>query len=169
MASINGVTGGWTSYEDTLRKTPGNDLGKEDFLKLLVAQLTHQDPTNPMQDTEFVAQLATYSGLEQQMNVNKNLEKLIATQNMSTAAQATSLIGAVISYVDGDGNYKMGQVAFLDIVGGEVNLILNDANNTSVPYSSVQQVGYPINAAPPSGGGDEAGSGDSAAAAGQGA
>jgi flagellar basal-body rod modification protein FlgD len=144
MASINGVSGGWTSYEDTIEKSGGDSLGKEDFLKLLVAQLTHQDPTNAMQDTEFVAQLATYSGLEQQMNINKNLESLIASQNLSTAAAATSLIGSVISYTDEDGNFQMGQVAFLDIVGGEVNLILNDEYNTSVPYSSVQQIGYPF-------------------------
>jgi flagellar basal-body rod modification protein FlgD len=157
MASINGITGGWTSFEDTVRDTPKNELGKEDFLQLLVAQLTHQDPTNPMQDTEFVAQLATYSGLEQQMNVNKNLEKLIASQNMAMAAQATSLIGSVVGYFDADGNYKTGQVAFLDVTGGEVNLILNDQYNTSVPYGSVQQIGYPIQAAPPSGGGDSSG------------
>ena len=146
MASVNGIKGGWTSFEDTVKKPNSNDSqGKEDFLKLLVAQLTHQDQTNPMQDTEFVAQLATYSGLEQQMNMNKNMEKMITSQNLTTAAAATSLIGSVVSYVDGDGNYKMGQVAFLDIAGGEVNLILNDGYNTSVPYNSVQQIGYPIN------------------------
>jgi len=145
MATINGVSGGWTSFEDTVRNRPtNNDLGKDDFLKLLVAQLTQQDPTNPMNNTEFVAQLATYSGLEQQMNMNKNLEKLIISQNMTAASQATALIGSIISYTDEDGNYRMGQVAFLDIFGGEVNLILNDEYNTSVPYKNVQQIGYPI-------------------------
>jgi flagellar basal-body rod modification protein FlgD len=149
MALVNGVQTGATMFEDTLKKTNTSDsLGKEDFLKLLVAQLTHQDPTNPVQDTEFVSQLATYSGLEQQMTMNKNLETLIAAQSLSTAASATSLIGSVISYVDEDGYFQMGQVAFLDIVGGEVNLILNDENNTSVPYSSVQQIGYPIQQVP---------------------
>ena len=144
MATINGVTGGWTSFEDTVQKTPKNELGKEDFLKLLVAQLTHQDPTNPMNDTEFVAQLATYSSLEQQMTMNKNLEALIMQQSLSTAAQATALIGSIVSYTDDDGNYRMGQVVFLDIVGGEVNLVLNDEYNTIVPYRNVQQIGYPI-------------------------
>ena len=145
MAStINGVTGGWTSYEDTIDRTPKNELGKEDFLKLLIAQLTNQDPTNPMSDTEFVSQLATYSSLEQQMTMNKNLETLITQQNLTTAAQATALIGSIVSYTDEDGNYGMGQVVFLDIVNGEVNLILNDENNTSVPYKNVQQIGYPI-------------------------
>jgi flagellar basal-body rod modification protein FlgD len=145
MAYVNGISTNATIFEATIKTDTGNDtLGKEDFLKLLVAQLTHQDPTNPMQDTEFVAQLATYSGLEQQMTMNKNLETLITSQNLSTAAMATSLIGSVVSYVDAEGNYQMGQVAFLDIVGGEINLILNDAYNTSIPFNSVQQVGYPF-------------------------
>ena len=145
MAStINGITGGWASFEDSAQKAPKNELGKEDFLKLLVAQLTHQDPTNPMNDTEFVAQLATYSSLEQQMTMNKNLETMIAQQGLTTAASATSLIGSIIGYNDEDGQYRMGQVVFLDIVGGEVNLVLNDEYGTVVPYRNVQQVGYPI-------------------------
>ena len=143
MASINGVTGGWTSYEETTQKTTGDSsLDKEDFLKLLVAQLTHQDPTNPMQDTEFVSQLATYSGLEQQINMNKNLETLIASQNANTAASAMSLIGSVVGFTNEDGLLQTGQVAFLDIVNGDVNLVLTD--NTYIPYSSVEQVGYPV-------------------------
>jgi flagellar basal-body rod modification protein FlgD len=148
MASINGVTGAWTSYEDTVKRSTGSgdSLGKEDFLKLLVAQLTHQDPTNPMKDTEFVAQLATYSGLEQQMNMNKNLEKLIASSNMTTAASAMSLIGSIVGYTGEDGALKTGQVSFLDIVGGEVNLYLTD--KTYIPYSMVEQVGYPIQVNP---------------------
>jgi flagellar basal-body rod modification protein FlgD len=147
MASINGVAGGWTSYEDTVKQSTGSGdtLGKEDFLKLLVAQLTHQDPTNPMNDTEFVAQLATYSGLEQQMTMNKNLEKLITATNMTTATSAMSLIGSIVGYTGEDGSLQTGQVSFLDIVGGEVNLYLTDG--TYLPYSMVEQVGYPIKAA----------------------
>jgi flagellar basal-body rod modification protein FlgD len=143
MASINGVTGGWTSFEESAKKTTGDSsLNKDDFLKLLVAQLTHQDPTNPMQDTEFVSQLATYSGLEQQINMNKNLETLIASQNANTAASAMSLIGSVVGFTNEDGLLQSGQVAFLDIVNGEVNLVLTD--NTYVPYKYVEQVGYPL-------------------------
>ena len=54
MPEVTGTTGAWTKYEDTIKKqNKGDSLGKEDFLKLLVAQMTHQDPTNPMKDTEF--------------------------------------------------------------------------------------------------------------------
>jgi flagellar basal-body rod modification protein FlgD len=142
MASINGVTGAWTSYEDTIKKDTTDTLGKEDFLKLLVAQLTNQDPTNPMQDTEFISQLATYSGLEQQMNMNKNLETLIAGNVANTAANATKLITSIVGFTNEDGQLQTGQVAFIDIVAGEVNLYLTDG--TYIPLSAVEQIGYPI-------------------------
>jgi flagellar basal-body rod modification protein FlgD len=125
-----------------VRESSGDTLGKEDFLKLLVTQLTNQDPTNPMQDTEFVAQLATYSGLEQQMTMNKNLETLIAANNANTAASAVSLIGTVVGYTGDDGSLKVGMVSFLDIVNGEVNLYLTDG--TYVPFKDVEQVGRAV-------------------------
>ena len=140
MADLSGVTGAWTRYEDTIvRDSKGDNLGKEDFLKLLVAQLTHQDTTSPMDDTQFISQLAQYSGLEQQMNMNKNLETLIASNNANTAAGAVSLIGTVVGYSGTDGQLKTGLVTFLDIVDGEVNLYLHDS--TYLPFSDVQQIG----------------------------
>jgi flagellar basal-body rod modification protein FlgD len=136
-----------------VRENKGDTLGKEDFLKLLVTQLTNQDPTNPMQDTEFVAQLATYSGLEQQMTMNKNLETLIAAGNANTAASAVSLIGTVVGYTGEDGTLKTGLVSFLDIVNGEVNLYLSDG--TYIPFKDVEQVGYPVYSDPEEGSEDE--------------
>ena len=142
MAEVTNTSAAYTKFEDTVKKqSKGDNLGKEDFLKLLVAQMTKQDPTNPMKDTEFVSQLATYSGLEQQMNMNKNLEKLIAANNATTTAAAVSLIGTVVGYTDEEGNLKTGQVSFIDIVGGEVNLFMED--KSYVPFSKVQQIGYP--------------------------
>ncbi|MDR0615574.1 MAG: flagellar hook assembly protein FlgD [Synergistaceae bacterium] len=133
-------TTNYVKYEDTItRESKGDSLGKEDFLKLLVTQLTNQDPTNPMNDTEFVTQLATYSGLEQQITMNKNLETLIAANTATTAASAVSLIGKVVGYLGEDGQVKAGMVSFLDIVDGEVNLYLTDG--TYVPFSKVEQIG----------------------------
>jgi len=68
-------------------------LGKDDFLRLLVAKLGNQDPLKPADDTEFVAQLATFSSLEQLISVNKNLENLASAQNQLINAQALTLIG----------------------------------------------------------------------------
>jgi len=68
-------------------------VGKDDFLKLLVTQLQHQDPLSPASDTEFLAQLATFSSLEQLMEANKNLLGIAIGQMDLVNAQALSLIG----------------------------------------------------------------------------
>ena len=52
---------------------PKNDLDKDAFLRLLTTQLANQDPLNPMEDREFIAQLAQFSSLEQMQNLNKNI------------------------------------------------------------------------------------------------
>jgi len=83
----------------------GKTMGKEDFLKLLVTQLRYQDPMSPEDPKDFVAQLAQFSSLEQQMNTNQSLqnmgtifETLTQAQNM---AQGVSLLGKTVS---GGGN-----------------------------------------------------------------
>ena len=57
-------------------RKPKQELGKDDFMQLLVAQLTHQDPTSPMEDTQFVAQMAQFSSLEQLANMNQSFGTL---------------------------------------------------------------------------------------------
>ena len=70
-----------------------NELGKDDFMKLMSAQLKHQDPLNPLKNEEMAAQLAQFSALEQMMNVNQNLEKMQAAQKPQDNVLAASLIG----------------------------------------------------------------------------
>lgn len=72
-------------------------LGKDDFLKLLMSQLQHQDPMQPMADQEFVAQLAQFSGLEQQMLTNDKLEQLQLAQLSAGNAQLAGFIGKDIT------------------------------------------------------------------------
>ncbi len=57
-------------------RTKAKEMGKDDFLKLLITQLTHQDPTNPVNDQDFIAQMAQFSSLEQMNNMSSNLGKL---------------------------------------------------------------------------------------------
>lgn len=68
-------------------------LGKDDFLMLLVTQLENQDPLDPMDNTEFVAQLATFSSLEQLQNVNTGLEQVKDSMSVMNQGQAVSYIG----------------------------------------------------------------------------
>lgn len=82
---------------DTQAKAPGNILGKTDFLNMLIAQLQHQDPLNPADGTEFTAQLAQFSSLEQLSNINDSLKNMEAFQASLTHSQAVSYIGKEIT------------------------------------------------------------------------
>ena len=70
-----------------------NEMGKDDFIKLMTAQLKYQDPTNPLKNEQMAAQLAQFSSLEQMVNVNQNLEKMSAAQRPTENVLAASLIG----------------------------------------------------------------------------
>jgi flagellar basal-body rod modification protein FlgD len=76
-------------------------LGKDDFMKLLIAQLSNQNPLKPMDGQEFSAQLAQFSALEQMTNVNTNIQKLIESQQTATNSAMINMIG---KQVDVQGN-----------------------------------------------------------------
>jgi flagellar basal-body rod modification protein FlgD len=76
-------------------------LGRDQFLTMFLAQLKYQDPLNPMEGTEFSAQLAQFSSLEQLFNVNDNLESIKTLQDNSSRFQALDLIGKDVE-ADGD-------------------------------------------------------------------
>ncbi len=75
------------------------DLDKDDFLQILVTQLKYQDPTKPMEDKEFIAQMAQFSSLEQMTNMSSEFSELSATLK---GAQAMNLIGRDVEIVKGD-------------------------------------------------------------------
>jgi flagellar basal-body rod modification protein FlgD len=83
------------------------DMGKDQFLKLFVAQLQHQDPMNPMEDAEFMGQMASFSTLEQTTNMAKANEKIA---NNLALSQSVSLIGRTVSWKDEAGAMHSGIV-----------------------------------------------------------
>ncbi len=83
-----GTTTGATSA--TAVQTPKNDLGKDAFLKLLVTQLQHQDPTKPQDDAQFIQQLATFSSLEQLQAMNAGIQTLVAFAQPATTNPKTT-------------------------------------------------------------------------------
>lgn len=74
-------------------------MGKDDFLQLLVTQLQNQDPLNPSDATEFTAQLATFSSLEQLQNINTALGDVSTSQTVLTNSQAVDYIGKQIQAI----------------------------------------------------------------------
>lgn len=84
-ASVTTVPENNTNWATTTRE-PSNDLDRTAFLNLLITQLRHQDPLNPMDDRDFIAQMAQFSALEQMMNLNATFER----------TQAFSMIGKVV-------------------------------------------------------------------------
>ena len=69
-----------------------SEMGKDAFMELLVAQMAHQNPLEPMGNTEFIAQLAQFSALEQQQNMVAGIELLALTQTAATNSQMVNLI-----------------------------------------------------------------------------
>jgi len=81
-------------------------MGKEDFLTLLVAQLQNQDPLNPDEPTEFTAQLAQFSSLEQLFNLNESMENMASSVTNSQKLSALGMIGKEVAYADSNFSYE---------------------------------------------------------------
>ncbi len=82
-----------TADNEKVGAPPKKELGKDDFMKLLVLQYQNQNPLEPMEDTEMIANMAQFSSLEQMQNVAKAMDTLALSQTSSTNAQMVSLVG----------------------------------------------------------------------------
>ncbi|WNS77178.1 flagellar hook assembly protein FlgD [Bacillus sp. DTU_2020_1000418_1_SI_GHA_SEK_038] len=87
-----------SSYQKEQRKTGSDVLGKDDFLKILMVQLQNQDPMNPMQDKDFIAQMATFSTLEQITNMGKSMDKFVKVQEQSQLIAYNQFVGKDITW-----------------------------------------------------------------------
>jgi len=108
-------------------------LDKNDFLKILITQLTHQDPTQPLDDKEFVAQMAQFSSLEQMTNMAEGLTKVA---DLVARSQAVSLLGSAVDLSDDNGNTVSGTVDA--VTNGTLPQLL--VNGTYYDASHVQAV-----------------------------
>ncbi|MDF2944508.1 MAG: hypothetical protein K0S01_3366 [Herbinix sp.] len=117
---IQTVTDGVIQQTKTAKKdTTNNELGKDAFLKLLTTQMKYQDPLSPNTDTEYIAQLATFSQLEQLQNLS----------SVTTNTQAFNLVGksVIIKSENETGNtsYINGKIDFVNMSGGKAQLSIN--------------------------------------------
>ena len=113
-------------------RTAQQDLGKDDFLKILITQLQHQDPTKPMEDREFIAQMAQFSSLEQMTNMSTQFTELSATLK---GAQAMNLIGRNVEIIQGD-SFIQGSVEA--VTGGAFPQLL--VNGAYYDYDDISKV-----------------------------
>ena len=98
--SVFSAGGVWPNYSKTnidkkssSAKADGNSLGKDDFLKILITQLKHQDPMQPLQDKEFIAQMAQFTSVEQLSNMASEMKMLRQSLGMTPG-----LIGRSVSW-----------------------------------------------------------------------
>jgi flagellar basal-body rod modification protein FlgD len=94
-----GTSNVWPNYApqnvQAAARKPVKELGKDQFLQILVTQLRNQDPMQPLQDKEFIAQMAQFSSLEQTMNMSKEIASL-----RQSAGMAAGLIGKQVSWLE---------------------------------------------------------------------
>ena len=120
---------------DPAAKTLKNDaLGKDAFLKLMVAQLKYQNPMSPLDGSQFLAQTAQFNMLEQLQEISKQSAQLVADEGSRTAA---SMLGRKVTYTDADGKEASGVVSGARLDPDGAVLMVGE---TKVPLSSVKQV-----------------------------
>ncbi len=113
----------------------GSVMGKDDFLRLLVTQLQNQDPLNPQDPTEFTAQLAQFSSLEQLFSVNENLGKVVSSSQEMERMSALSLIGKEVVSDSGAFHFNGKPLALgyeLGASAHEVSLHVLDGNGRNL-------------------------------------
>lgn len=140
MSELSGVTSTQKTIDQIIATNEANKvgkrntgvLGKDDFLQLLITQLQHQDPMNPASDTEFIAQVAQFSSLEQMQNMNS------ATQQQQGYALIGKYIsGSISDEATGATSEVTGQVTGVRMSSGKVLLMIGDKE---VKLESVQDV-----------------------------
>ena len=95
-----------------------NELGKDDFLKILITQLSHQDPTKPMEDKEFIAQMAQFSSLEQMTKLSSDFTQVADRLQVS---QAMDMLGKSVQ-INTAGGAVNGEVT--QVTGGSYPQLL---------------------------------------------
>lgn len=113
MVDVTAVSGASTVNQPA-QTAKASAVDYDAFLKLLVAELKNQDPTKPMESTEYIAQLASFSSVEQTIQTNEKLDKLLSASFITNAG---SLIGRTVTSSDGSVSGKVDQVKVSDGVG----------------------------------------------------
>lgn len=137
-----------SSLQQKQREGGKDVLGKDDFMKILMTQLQNQDPLNPMQDKDFIAQMATFSTLEQITNLSKSMETFIEAQGQNNLIAYNQFVGKEITWhkleesSEGRTEIKEGKgiVSSVRFQDNEVQFIME--NGTILAPGNVSQVNH---------------------------
>lgn len=100
MTDITGVNSALNQYnidDKKPKENTSNELGKNEFLELMIAKLNNQDPLKPQDDAQFIAELAQFSTVEGIQNMSDGFEDLAVSYKSSQALQASSLVGGAVT------------------------------------------------------------------------
>jgi len=125
-----------TGSSSTTPNLQANSLGMEDFLKILLTQLTYQDPLKPMDNQEFMAQMAQFTSLEQTQQLNNKIETLITNQ---AALQSVGLIGKTVD-VSTPSGLLTGTVSALSLSGDAPLLTVKTSTGAFLNDISLSQL-----------------------------
>ncbi|ATH14052.1 hypothetical protein DR66_1199 [Delftia acidovorans] len=114
----------------------GNSLGQEDFMKILLTQLTYQDPLKPMDNQQFMAQMAQFTSLEQTQQLNQKMATLISNQ---AALQSVGLIGRTVDINTG-GSSLTGTVASLSLSGDSPSITVRTSSGATLQNIALSQI-----------------------------
>jgi flagellar basal-body rod modification protein FlgD len=130
------TTSAVTATSATTKKADPNILGKDDFLKLMVAQMKNQDPMNPADDKDNIAQMAQFSSLEQITNLANATQQLADRMSLT---QNVGLLGHNVTYKGADGTSVSGTVDGLDLAN-DGSAKLSVAGKTGIDPTTVISV-----------------------------
>lgn len=109
--------------------TGSKALGLQDFMKILLTQMQYQDPLKPMDNQQFMAQMAQFTSLEQTQQLNEKITRLIGNQ---AALQSVGLIGRSVEFRSAAGQNLQGQVTALSLTSDSPRLTVTQAGGMSV-------------------------------------
>jgi len=112
-------------------------ISEQDFLKILLTQLTQQDPLKPMDNTAFVAQLAQFSQLEQTQQISDGTTKAIAIQ---TSMQSVDLLNKTVTVTSGNGGTSSGSVTAIDFSGSAPRLTVKPTTGQTMTGVTLSQI-----------------------------
>ncbi|MCK1393041.1 flagellar hook assembly protein FlgD [Bradyrhizobium sp. 1] len=118
-----------TNSTTNTTSTPSTGVDYNTFLKLLIAEMKNQDPTNPMDTSQYMSQFAQMSSVEQAMQTNTKLDSLLSSQSLS---QADGLIGKTVSFTDSTGATFTGKVTSVSINSDGSVATLQDGTKVAV-------------------------------------